>query len=279
MTAMKYLQNLHTHSTFCDGKNSLTEMAEKAIELGFDSIGFSMHSYMPFSNYFKRTPEEAEENCRRYRAEAYRLKELYRDRLAVFVGEEVEMFSDVEKKHYDYLIGSVHYLKIGDEYVGFDRDVPTVQRIVNTYFDGDGMAFARAYYATLAELPTHNDFDIIGHFDIHAKLNEAIHMFDEGSKEYLSLAYEALDALKGKIPYAEINTGAIARGYRSVPYPILPILKEMKRRGFGILFTSDCHNKDDLACYYKEAEALAKEAGFGEYYVLKQNGFVPMPLD
>ena len=276
---MKYLQNLHTHSTFCDGKNSLSEMAERAVELGFDSIGFSMHSYMPFSDYFKHTKEEAEENGRRYRAEAYRLKALYEGQLDIFVGEEVEMFSTVDKSLYDYLIGSVHYLKIGDTHVGFDRDVPTVERIVNTYFDGDGMAFARAYYATLAELPEHNDFDIIGHFDIHAKLNESLHMFDESSDEYLSLAFAALDALKGKIPYAEINTGAIARGYRTVPYPILPILKEMKRMGFGILFSSDCHNKEHFDCYYKEAGELAKAAGFREYYVLKKGGFVPMPLE
>ena len=276
---MKYLQNLHTHSTFCDGKDTLTEMVEKALSLGFRSIGFSKHSYMPFSNYFIVTPEEAEENGRRYRAEAKRLKELYRGKIDLFIGEEVEMFSDVDRGDYDYLIGSVHYLKLGDEYVGFDRDVPTVDRIVKNYFGGDGMAFARAYYEHLCELPLHNDFDIIGHFDIHAKLNEALHMFDESDAEYLDLAFTALEALQGKIPFAEINTGAIARGYRSVPYPTLPILKEMKRRGFGILFTSDCHNREYLDCYYNEAAELAKTAGFKEYYVLKQEGFVPMPLD
>lgn len=276
---MRYLQNLHTHSTFCDGKNTLEEMVERAISIGFQSIGFSMHSYMPFSNYFSRTRAEADENARRYRAEAKRLKELYEGRIDLFVAEEVEMFSEVEKGDYDYLIGSVHYLKLGDEYVGFDRDVPTVERIVKECFGGDGMAFARSYFAHLAELPTHNDFDIIGHFDIHAKLNESIRMFDENSDAYLSLAFEALSALKGKIPFAEINTGAIARGYRSVPYPTLPILKEMKRQGFGILFTSDCHNKDFLDCYYAEAAEMAKTAGFKEYYVLKQEGFVPVALD
>ena len=276
---MQYLQNLHTHSTFCDGKNTLEEMVKEALARGFHSIGFSKHSYMPFSSYFKWTPEEAAENDIAYRCEAARLKEVYRDQIAIFCAEEVEMFSTVDKKNYDYLIGSVHYLKIGEEYVGFDRDVPAVEGIVKNYFDGDGMGFARMYFEHLAELPSHNDFDIVGHFDIHAKLNESIRMFDEGSKEYLSLAFEALDALKGKIPFAEINTGAIARGYRSVPYPILPILKEMKRQGFGILFTSDCHDKNYFDCYFPEAEQLALAAGFKEYYVLKQEGFVPMPLD
>lgn len=275
---MKYLQNLHTHSTFCDGRDSLTEMVEEAIARGFHSLGFSKHSYMPFSDYFNRTREEAMENDRKYRAEAARLKEVYQGKIALFVAEEVEMYSEVDKGDYDYLIGSVHYIKRGDRYIGFDRDVPTVDAIVKNFFDGDGMAFARAYFTTLAELPSHNDFDIIGHFDIHAKLNESLHMFDEESEEYLSLAFAALDALKGKIPFAEINTGAIARGYRSVPYPTLPILKEMKRLGFGILFTSDCHDKRFLDCHYREAAELARLAGYSEYYVLTESGFIPVPL-
>ena len=275
---MKYLQNLHTHSTFCDGKNTLEEMVETALSRGFHSIGFSKHSYMPFSSYFKWTAEEAAANDVAYRREAARLKDLYRDQIEIFCAEEVEMFSEVDKENYDYLIGSVHYLKIGEEFVGFDRDAKTVDHIVSHYFGGDGMKFAKMYFEHIAQLPSHNEFDIIGHFDIHAKLNEICHMFDDASPAYLSLAYEALDALAGKIPFAEINTGAIARGYRSVPYPTLPILKEMKRRGFGILFTSDCHDKNYFDCYFPEAEQLALAAGFKEYYVLKQEGFVPTPL-
>lgn len=275
---MKYLQNLHTHSTFCDGKNTLEEMVEAALARGFHSIGFSKHSYMPFSTYFTWTAEEAAANDAAYRLEAARLKELYRDRIEIFCAEEVEMFSEVDRSNYDYLIGSVHYLKIGEEFVGFDRDVKAVDHIVSHYFGGDGMKFAKTYFEHLAELPKHNTFDIVGHFDIHAKLNETCRMFDDASPAYLTLAYEALDALAGKIPFAEINTGAIARGYRSVPYPTLPILKEMKRRGFGILFTSDCHDKNYFDCAFDTAEKLALEAGFREYYVLKQEGFVPVPL-
>ena len=40
---MKLTQNLHTHSTFCDGKNSLEENVISAIEQGLNTIGFSSH--------------------------------------------------------------------------------------------------------------------------------------------------------------------------------------------------------------------------------------------
>lgn len=44
------------------------------------------------------------------------------------------MLSDANITDYCYLIGSVHYLKIGDEYVGFDKGEEDVESIINTYF-------------------------------------------------------------------------------------------------------------------------------------------------
>ena len=37
-------QNLHTHTTMSDGRDTPVEMIERAIELGFDSIGISDHA-------------------------------------------------------------------------------------------------------------------------------------------------------------------------------------------------------------------------------------------
>ena len=37
-------QNLHTHTTFCDGKNTPAEMAAAAFAAGLGAIGFSGHS-------------------------------------------------------------------------------------------------------------------------------------------------------------------------------------------------------------------------------------------
>ena len=45
---MNEKQNLHTHSLFCDGKNSLEEMVKEAITQDFTSIGFSSHAYTAF---------------------------------------------------------------------------------------------------------------------------------------------------------------------------------------------------------------------------------------
>ena len=63
-------QNLHTHTTFCDGADTPAEMAEAALRLGLDSLGFSGHS--PFPDDWAT----AEEDILRYREEVLRLREL-----------------------------------------------------------------------------------------------------------------------------------------------------------------------------------------------------------
>ena len=84
--------------------------------------------------------------------------------------------------------------------------------------------------------------------------------------------------MKGKIPLFEINTGAVSRGYRTTPYPQMEFLKEFNRQGFGVVFTSDCHNKDKIDSYYDEAEKLATEAGFTSKWILTDNGFKEVAL-
>ncbi len=272
---MKKLQNLHTHSTYDDGKNTIEEMIEIAIEKGFSSIGFSGHSYMHYSPGASMSVEGTE----KYKKEIAFLKEKYRGKLDVFCGLEFDIYSEIDMTGYDYMIGSVHYLKIEDKYVAFDRrETALVQDVIDKWFGGDGLAFAKEYYKTVASLPKYGKFDIVGHFDVVSKHNERGHFFDEKSKEYLSLAIETMEALSGKIPYFEVNTGAIGRNYKSIPYPTEILLCEFNRLGFGAVISSDCHNGEFLDCYFKEAEGLLKKCGFREIHILTDNGFKPMEI-
>ena len=42
------LSNFHTHTSFCDGKNTPEELVLYAIEQGCAELGFSGHSYVDF---------------------------------------------------------------------------------------------------------------------------------------------------------------------------------------------------------------------------------------
>ena len=274
MSNTKFLQNLHTHTIYCDGANTPEEVILTALKKKFDSIGFSGHSPMFYSDYNVLTPEKT----LLYKKEVNRLKEKYRDRLEIFCGLEYDMYCQVDQSGYDYLIGAVHYLKIGEKYVGFDRSAEVVQQVIDTYFGGDGMRYAKAYYEALAELPSYGKFDIIGHFDLICKHSEKTKFFDEESKEYQGYVLQAADALRGKIPLFEVNTGAIARGYRTSPYPTVYIIKQLKEMGFGVCISSDCHDAKQLDCHFAESEELLRACGFREKFVLTNQGFVPIAL-
>ena len=268
---MKTKQNLHIHTVYADGKDTPEEIVSEAIRRGFSSVGFSEHTYMPYSDY----PHQMSiENMADYRKEILSLKAKYKGQLDIFCGLEFDMFSDVPTEDFDYLIGSVHYLDFGGKKVGFDRGNEQVSKFLSENFGGDGLAFAKEYFRHISLLPDVRKFDIIGHFDILTKTNEALHFVDTSSKEYLNYGFEAIHGLKGKIPLFEVNTGAISRGYRSTPYPQTEFLKEFKSCGFGATITTDCHDKNFLDCHYNESRELLLAAGFKTHFVLTENGFV-----
>lgn len=269
-----YLQNLHTHSVYCDGEDTLEGMLQAAIVKGFDSIGFSGHSYMHYSPEYGMSPEMTIA----YQKEIAELKRQYDGLLDVYCGCELDLYSQIDVSGYDYIIGSFHYFKRNGEYIGFDRSKDQVQQVINQYFDGDGMKYAKAYYEEIVGLAELEKIDIVGHFDLVTKHKEVAIFFDADSKTYRNYALEALEVLAKRTPLFEINTGAIARGYRTTPYLDMFLLKELKKRGCGIVVSSDCHDSRYLDCHFKEAKKLLLECGFGEHYVLTPNGFKTVPI-
>ena len=266
------LQNLHTHTTYCDGKDSVEEMIIAAYNMSFDSIGFSSHSFMKGCSL----PESIIEN---YKSEIADLKVKYADKIDVFCGLECEMCGNTNLSGFDYLIGAVHYLKCGEELFTFDLgNVKDVKQVIERYFGGNGMAYAKTYYRDLAKLPQTGKFDIIAHFDLITKFNEKEQLFDENAKEYRWAAIEAAEQLAGEIPYFEVNTGAIAKRYRTSPYPATFLLQELKRLGFGAVISSDCHDSKKLTCGLQEAEELLKQCGFKERFILTKKGFIPVEI-
>ena len=268
---MRYKQNLHTHTTYCDGKNSVEEVILAACEKGFESIGFSSHSF------FDERPMEPSQ-METYKQQVRVCSEKYADRIEIFCGLECEMRDAAPKTGFDYLIGSVHYLPLGEDLLSLDINAQCVRAAIDTHFGGDGLAYAKAYYQELSLLPQFGKYDIIAHFDLITKFSEQEKLFDENAKEYQWAAIEAAEMLAGQIPYFEVNTGACARGYRTSPYPDLFLLKELKRLGFGAVISSDCHNCQFLDHMFLEAEELLRLCGFKERYILTKDGFIPVAL-
>ena len=255
------------HTTFCDGKNTAEEMVTAAIELGMTSMGFSAHSGMGFSTSWCMPPEVVI----LYREEIARLKKKYEGQIEILCGIEQDYYSIMPTKGYDYVIGSVHYLKVGDgEYHAVDGGKDELWAIIDRFYGSDPYAMAEDYFATVARLGEISP-DIIGHFDLVAKFNRAGDMFDETHPRYLAAAFSAVDALLPLgVPF-EINTGAISRGYRDIPYPAPAIMEYIAKKGGTFVFNSDSHKRETLCAGFDEWEerlrGLARIERFEPKYI------------
>ena len=59
-----------------------------------------------------------------------------------------------------------------------------------------------------------------------------------------------MDALVNAPVWLEVNTGGIARGYTEEPYPAVDLLARWLNAGKKVLFSSDCHNAEQLLFGY-----------------------------
>ena len=239
--------DFHVHTTFSDGKHTPEEMILSAIEKGMTAIGFSDHSYTPFDESYCI----AKEKQTQYYHEVRSLRETYKGRIAVFCGIEQDFYSEAPTLPYDYSIGSVHYLKLGEEYVPVDENADILMKAAKTYFDGDMYALAEEYFKTVAQVIEKTNADIIGHFDLITKFNEGFVLFDETAPRYRKAASEALQCLLQSGRPFEINTGAMSRGYRTTPYPAKEWIDIILKSSGKLILSSDSHAKETL-CYQFE---------------------------
>ena len=241
--------NFHTHTCYCDGKDRPEELVKKAIELGFTALGFSVHEYTEFDPDFCMSLEDTE----KYRAEISRLNEKYRDSLRIYLGTERDYFGEGSDFPYDYVIGSLHYVEKDGVYLSVDNTEAIMAENVEKYFSGDYRAYVERYYEIEACVAEKTKADIVGHFDLIAKFNEGGKYFDEDARWYKKAALEALAKAAEKKPVFEINTGAMARGYRSRPYPAPFILEEIERLDCPVILSSDCHDREYLDYGFRSA--------------------------
>jgi len=272
---MPIRSNLHTHTVYCDGVSTPREMAEAALASGFVSLGFSGHAYTSFDKSCCMTPT----GTLAYRREVLSLREEYAGRLDLFLGLENDGAEPQDTAGYDYCIGSVHYLFVEGEQYTVDQSPEEMRRCIDLGYGGDALAMARAYYAKLAGYASGDDVDIVGHFDVIEKFNGNGRFFDTGSPAYQKTALAALEAIAQRGKVFEVNTGAMARGFRKTPYPAPFLLRRMLEMRTPILLSSDAHDAALLTAGFAEVSAMLYETGFRETAQLRRGeGFVPVPL-
>ena len=253
------LSSAHVHTTHCDGKTPAWEMAEKAYGMGFVSLGFTSHAAQTFDPGYCIDPSKEKD----YIKEIRDIQKEYAGRMAVYLGIERDLYSCSDPADYEYFIASVHYFEKPDKtYVGIDADASELQKYINEYCGGDGLEMAKRYFSMVRDYVLENKPAIIGHYDLVRYNNSNLKLYDEDSKAYRNMALEALRDMSETNALLEVNTGGVARGYMTTPYPADFLLKEWKAWGGEVIVNSDCHNVKLLDAGYDRAVDILRSLGF-----------------
>ena len=243
-------RDLHTHTTFSDGANTPVEMVMAAIEKGMDCIGFSDHSY----TFFDESYCMLRENIPVYKAQIAALKEQFRDRIHILCGIEQDYYSTEPTDGYDFVLGSVHYLRLGGEYVPVDETADHLVAAAEKYFGGDIYGVVEAYFDTVAGVVEQTGCDVIGHLDLITKFQGQRKLFDTAHPRYVAASRRAADRLLATGKPFEINTSPLFRKAKAAPYPELPLLQYLAEHGAEFVLSGDCHCKEMLCFGFEEFE-------------------------
>ena len=267
--------SVHCHSTMCDGKNTLQDMASAACAQGLTTLGFTGHSYTQRDREYCMSPSRTAQ----YKATIAKLKAEYKGKVDILCGIEWDLLSEDKYEAYDYWIGSAHHIygKKTGKYYEIDFRPKDLWDCINDDFDGDALAAVEAYFAEVEKVAALKP-DILAHIDLIKKLNAEGEFFDEASPRYKAAALKALQAAKDNGCLLEVNTGGVYRGYRKDFYPGAWLLGEWQKMGGKVIITSDSHDVSSLTYGFDEAAAAIKAAGFASVEVLTANGFETQEL-
>ena len=129
---------------------------------------------------------------------------------------------------------------------------------------GDENEYVRRYYDNVADCAALRPL-YMAHFDLLTKFG----VIDEESGFYRRTALEALDVLLDAGIPIEINTGAMARKKKDVPYPAAFLMERIAERNGYVVVGSDCHDKTQLDFAFDDALALAKSTGVKNVLVFR----------
>lgn len=264
---------LHTHTTFCDGKNTIEELCQAAWEQGLSILGFSAHAPLPPKSGIHTDWHMEQDKLEAYVEAVQTAKKAWEGRLTIYVGLEIDYIEGLcgpadhrfDAYNVDYRIGSVHYITKPDLSYYFTVDGPASewQEGVQELFSGDYEAAAHAYWNAIKGMLQQGGFDIVGHIDL-VKKNHPSWWENKTPISYKKAVQEVVQLLNNNPMVVEVNTGALNRGTMNETYPSEEILKELLRYSIPVTINADAHSTSHLKGHYDTAIDVLKKIGYRE---------------
>ncbi len=273
----------HTHTIFSDGNNTLEEMLQQAVKLGWKEIGITdhliVHKNIRQSAYYDKLV--ARRHAEIYHsdfqealpifqknAEFFR-KTVKKYPLKVYLGYEVDFFTYdgwleqfknfMTKVDHDYLISGNHFFmnENGSQVI----DIYNYKKMQPEETDDTLENYLLRHYQTLVKAVDSGLFVFLAHLDYARKLpaHAQYPMFAE--------RLAVVDALHRQNMACEIST----KGLRKINdyFPENYILRELIKQKVPLVISDDAHSINELGYAFDKAENTLKELGCNNRFHLK----------
>jgi histidinol-phosphatase (PHP family) len=172
-------------------------------------------------------------------------------------GREDRMANLLETREWDYVVGSVHFLR--------DRSVDTEDYSVWGAGESPERVWRR-YFETVAESARSGLYDIIAHPDLVKIWGQARPLPDTDPRRYYEPAVEAM--LEAGVAM-ELSTAGLRKPVGEL-YPGRALLAMAVDAGLPIALSSDAHVPGQIGFGYDDAVAALAEAGVEEIAVFER---------
>jgi histidinol-phosphatase (PHP family) len=254
------IADYHTHTPLCGhAVGEPSAYAKQAVKVGLKEIGFSDHA--PFVH---REDPSVTMNIRQLPDYYYMMEDVRKEfskELRIKIAIEADFIPGYEHKTkailndypYDYILGSVHFIKDW----GFDNPSERErwdERDVNQVYHD--------YYDLLRQCAQSGLYDIMAHVDLVKKFGH------RPTEDMTDEVIKTARVFKESGVAVEINTSGLRKPAREM-YPALDCLKIYRAAGVPLTFGSDAHDPMDVGRDFEQAAALARQAGYSEYVLFK----------
>ena len=249
--------NFHSHTQFCDGRDTMEDIVKAAIDKGFTHLGFSPHSPVPLKSPCNILQADVEN----YYAELERLKNVYGDKITLYRSFEVDYLNDwgatsdyFKNQNLDYTLSSVHFIPSfvnPDEFIDVDGSPDRFKEKMHECFYDDIDGVVISFYTQTLKMIEAGGFDIIGHFDKIGFNASKFRPGIEDEKWYTDMVREVFDAIMDYHYWIEINTKAYLNSKRF--FPNKRFWNWLIKYDAPVLFSSDVHFAELVNAGRKEA--------------------------
>jgi histidinol-phosphatase (PHP family) len=268
------------HSRFSGGPDDVREIAEAAATQNFVAFGFTEHFQTP---PMALSPDMAlHDQLARFDDYVADVRAAQQDHPFILLSTEFEYIrgafdwtrEQVARWPFDYLVGSVHYLRLGDADILIDWTRPRVDDALERA--GGPERLQLEYYQHLLELVSWRLAAVIGHFDLIKMLLTPEEAARTPAIEAAMMA--VLEAMRDTGVAMDVNARGLLKPCRCI-YPDDWILTQAKRLGVPVTLGDDSHSAADVGLNLDVAVGAIARAGYEHVWLVRPGGeLAPSPL-